>query len=224
MAKNVIINGVTYNSVPRVNIPISGGGIAQFYDISDATLDSGNKMLDGVTAYAAGTKYTGSIQTKTTSDLTVSGATITAPAGYYASSASKTVATGGVSVPATSITANPSISVSSSGLITATTAASQSVSPSITEGYITTGTAGTITVSGSTTEQLITKAATPYTPTTSDQTIAAETYLTGAQTIKGDSNLQAQNIASGVTIFGVTGSLTTPVISQDGTTKVLSIS
>ena len=212
MAKNVIINGVTYNSVPRVNIPISGGGIAQFYDISDATLDSGNKMLDGITAYAAGTKYTGSIQTRTTSDLTVSGATITAPA------------TGGVSVPATSITANPSISVSSSGLITATTTASQSVSPSITEGYITTGTAGTITVSGSTTEQLVTKAATTYTPTTSDQTIAAETYLTGAQTIKGDSNLQAQNIASGVTIFGVTGSLTIPVISQDGTTKVLSIS
>ena len=181
-------------------------------------------MLDGITAYAAGTKYTGSIQTKTTSDLTVSGATITAPAGYYASSASKTVATGGVSVPATSITANPSINVSSSGLITATTAASQSVSPSITEGYITTGTAGTITVSGSATEQLVTKAATTYTPTTSDQTIAAETYLIGAQTIKGDSNLQAQNIASGVTIFGVTGSLTTPVISQDGTTKVLSIS
>lgn len=32
------------------------------------------------------------------------------------------------------------------------------------------------------------------------------------------------NIKSGVTLLGVAGSLTTPTISQDGTTKVLSIS
>jgi hypothetical protein len=48
--------------------------------------------------------------------------------------------------------------------------------------------------------------------------------MEGAQTIKGDANLQAANIASGVSSFGVEGALTTPVISQDGTTKVLSIS
>ena len=34
----------------------------------------------------------------------------------------------------------------------------------------------------------------------------------------------AGNIKSGVTLLGVAGSLTTPTISQDGTTKVLSIS
>ena len=44
------------------------------------------------------------------------------------------------------------------------------------------------------------------TPTTTDQTIAAGNYLSGALTIKGDANLTAANIASGVTIFGVTGS------------------
>ena len=49
------------------------------------------------------------------------------------------------------------------------------------------------------------KAAATYTPTTSDQTIAANLYLTGAQTIKGDANLVAANIAEGVSIFGVTG-------------------
>lgn len=34
----------------------------------------------------------------------------------------------------------------------------------------------------------------------------------------------AGNIKSGVTLLGVAGSLTTPTISQDGTTKILSIS
>lgn len=50
------------------------------------------------------------------------------------------------------------------------------------------------------------KATTTYTPTTSNQTIAGGTYLTGTQTIKGDSNLVAGNIKSGTSIFGVTGS------------------
>ena len=49
------------------------------------------------------------------------------------------------------------------------------------------------------------KAATTYTPKTSDQSIAASQYLSGAQTIKGDANLVAGNIKSGVSIFGVTG-------------------
>lgn len=50
-----------------------------------------------------------------------------------------------------------------------------------------------------------TKSATTYTPTTSNQTIAAGTYCSGVQTIKGDANLKAENIAEGVSIFGVTG-------------------
>lgn len=49
------------------------------------------------------------------------------------------------------------------------------------------------------------KAAATYTPGTSDQTIASGQYLSGAQTIKGDSNLVAGNIKSGVSIFGVSG-------------------
>ena len=49
------------------------------------------------------------------------------------------------------------------------------------------------------------KAAATYTPKTSDQSIAASQYLSGAQTIKGDVNLVAGNIKSGVSIFGVTG-------------------
>lgn len=130
MAQNVIINGVTYQSVPEVNIPKSGGGTAKFMDTDDATLASGASMLSGVTAYSKGVKHTGSIQSK---------------------------------------------------------------------------------------------AAATYMPTTSDQTIAAGQYLSGAQTIKGDTNLQSQYILSGKSIFGVAGSLSVPTVSQDSTTKVLTI-
>lgn len=51
------------------------------------------------------------------------------------------------------------------------------------------------------------KSAATYTPGTSNQTIGANQYLSGAQTIKGDSNLVAGNIRSGVSIFGVTGTV-----------------
>ena len=49
------------------------------------------------------------------------------------------------------------------------------------------------------------KAAATYTPTTSDQSIAANQYLAGAQTVKGDANLVAGNIKKDVQMFGVTG-------------------
>ncbi len=52
-----------------------------------------------------------------------------------------------------------------------------------------------------------TKGATTYTPTTTNQTIASGTYLTGIQTIAGDADLVASNIISGVQIFGVTGNV-----------------
>ncbi|MCR4672001.1 MAG: hypothetical protein K5637_02025 [Lachnospiraceae bacterium] len=224
MAQNVVINGVTYQSVPEVDIPLSGGGTAEFYDTSDATLSNGGQMLSGYTAYAGGTKYTGTIATKTSSNLTASGATVTAPAGYYASAASKSIASGSAKTPATTITATPTITVGDDGLITASVSASQSVTPTVSAGYVSSGTAGTITVSGSDTEQLTTQAAQTITPGTSNQTIAAGTYLTGAQTIAGDSNLQSAYIKSGVSIFGVAGSLTSVAVSQDSTTKVLSIS
>lgn len=129
MAKNVVINGVTYSDVPEVDIPISGGGTAKFMDTSDADAVAGD-VLSGKKAYVNGQLVTGNIQSK---------------------------------------------------------------------------------------------AAETFTPGTSDQTIAASQYLSGAQTIEGDANLVAANILSGVSIFGVSGSLSLPTISQDSTTKVLSI-
>lgn len=219
MAQSVVINGVTYSNVPSVEIPKSGSGTAAFYDTSDATLDSGGKMLSGNTAYANGTKYTGTITTKASSDVTVSGDTVTAPAGYYASSVSKSVAAGSATAPSTISGTSATVST---GTNTLTLTKSISVTPTVSAGYVSAGTAGTASVT--LTASVTTKAAATITPSTSDQTIASGTYLTGAQTISGDANLVAGNIKSGVSIFGVNGSLTSATVSQDAQTKVLSVS
>ena len=50
------------------------------------------------------------------------------------------------------------------------------------------------------------KQAAAYTPGTADQIIGANQYLAGPQTIKGDPDLKAENIKSGVNTFGVDGS------------------
>lgn len=180
---------------------------------------SGKELID-----ADGNVVTGTIATKTASDLTASGATVTVPAGYYASQTTKSVAT------ATQVT--PSVTVSSSGLITAsatqtagyvtagtksvtkqlTTQSAKTITPStssqtaVASGVYTTGAVTVAAIPSTYVEPTATKTATTYTPTTSNQTIAAGTYCSGAQTIQGDSNLIADNIKSGVSIFGVSGS------------------
>ena len=104
MAQDVIIRNVVYQDVPSVEIPLDPGpGNALFVDTSDATLNDAGSLPDGVTAYADGTKYTGTASVNDSTDLTISGATVTVPAGYYASSASGTVASGSAT-PASSIT------------------------------------------------------------------------------------------------------------------------
>lgn len=55
-------------------------------------------------------------------------------------------------------------------------------------------------------EDIPRKSAATYTPGTADQTIASGQYLNGDQIIKGDANLTAANIKSGVSVFGVNGS------------------
>lgn len=49
------------------------------------------------------------------------------------------------------------------------------------------------------------KSAETFTPGTAAQTISANQYLTGAQTIVGDTDLAANNIKHGINIFNVTG-------------------
>lgn len=220
MASSVVIRDVTYQNVPKVEIPYSeGNGNAEFVDTSDATLSSGGQMLDGYTSYADGTKYTGTIETKTGDNLSASGATVTVPAGYYASQATKSVASGSATAPSTISATGASVST---GTNTLTLSKSVSVTPTVSAGYVSSGTAGSSSVS--LTASVTTKAAATITPGTSNQEIAAGTYLTGKQTIEGDSDLVAGNIVYGKSIFGVSGTAQIPVITQDSTTKVLSIS
>ena len=134
MAQNVVINGVTYQNVPEVDIPKSGSGTAKFYDTSGADITSAD-VLTGKTGYGASGEVSGGMANNGSTSGTIS------------------TKAGTVSIPA---------------------------------GYTTGG-----TVSISSTEQ--------------------------AKIIAG-------NIKSGVTILGQAGSLSLPTISQDSTSKILSIS
>lgn len=87
--------------------------------------------------------------------------------------------------------ATPMIDVSAGGLITATTEQAK--------GYVPGGTK-------SATQQLTTQGAATITPGTTAQTaVASGRYTTGDVVVAGDENLVPENIAEGVSIFGVSG-------------------
>lgn len=162
--------------------PSGGTQLPTLQNPGDADkLLAGYQLID-----QSGQAVTGTIPSKSGTDLTASGATVTVPAGYYPDQTSKSVAT--------ATQATPSVTVDSGGKIT--TSATQAA------GYVT---AGTKTA----TKQLTVQEAKTWTPGTSNQTLASGRYLTGTQTIKGDANLKAANIVKGVSIFGVTGTAET---------------
>lgn len=152
----------------------------------------------GITVNPVSSTYVGSgITRRSSSDLTASGATITAPAGYYSAQATKTV-TSGSATPAASISATGA-SVST-GTNTLTLSKAVSNTPQVSAGYVSSGTAGNSNIS--LTASVTTQAAQTIYPSGTDQTISSGRYLTGTQTIKGvtTSNLTAENIKNGVTV------------------------
>ena len=131
---------------------------------------------------AISSTYVGTgITRRTSSDLSASGATVTAPSGYYENSASKTIGNASFSVGAFSIDNNGDAIMD-----------------------VSVDTAGYVSNNFQLTEESVVSplGATTYYPSTSDQTIASGKYLMGAQTIKGVTitNLSAANIVNGVTV------------------------
>ena len=175
---------------------------ATLMDVTSDTVVAGVLLNNYTAKKNDGTTVIGNITTKQSSDLEVSGATVTAPAGYYGSDVSASVASGSATTPTTTITSNPTILVNDSGLITASHSSGKSITPTVSAGYISTGTAGTVTASGSSTSQLSVQAAQTIYPKTTDQTIAQGKFLTGAQTFKAvtTSNLTAANIKDGTVV------------------------
>ena len=146
-----------------------------------------------------------------TSKATVSRSTsnqyINIPVGYNSTSAYYTISAvaNGTVVPAASISATSATLSTGTNTITLTKTVSDTPNVS-TAGYISAGTAGNSSIS--LTATVTTKAATTYRASTSNQTIAAGTYLTGTQTIAAVSqtNLSAANIKAGTTISISNGS------------------
>lgn len=83
MAQNVIINGVTYQNVPEVDIPKNGGGTAKFYDTAAADVSSAD-ILTGKTAFGASGSVAGNMANNGSTSGTIStkAGTVTIPAGY----------------------------------------------------------------------------------------------------------------------------------------------
>lgn len=134
MAQNLVINSVTYQNVPEVDIPKSGGGTAKFYDTANADVVAGD-ILSGKTAFGASGAISGNMANNgsASGEIQTKSGTVTIPSGY------------------------------TSG--------------------------GTVSIKASAVADLI-----------------------------------ASNLLTGKTVLGVEGSLAMPSISQDSTTKILSIS
>lgn len=85
MAQNVIINGVTYQNVPEVDIPKSGGGTAKFMDTTIASdgASAGN-ILNGKKGFVNGVLVTGNMANNgsTSGSIGTVNGTVAIPAGY----------------------------------------------------------------------------------------------------------------------------------------------
>lgn len=176
------------------------------------TADNGYDGLSSVQINAISPTYVGSdIDRQSAADLTITGDTIIAPAGYYEADASASVTTMNLPTAAAS---------SRSGITKATINRSTSIQYiNIPIGY--NSAAASYTISAIPNMTLPTSASTSssgtakltITPTTSNRYLNIPTGYNGTAsyyTISGDSNLLAANIKSGVSIFGVAGSYTAP--------------
>ena len=177
--------GKTIETDPSISVDENGLITANYLYSTTMKPISTSGWADKNHTVSVTVKGTGTHQltTKSSSDLTASGKTVTAPAGFYAEAATKDVADA-TWKSASTISVIPDISVDSSGLITANCSGWTSVSPLSASGYADSGTSAPIQIAGAKTSQLATIGATTYTPTKGTvQTIQHGNFLTGDQTI-----------------------------------------
>lgn len=220
MAKNVLINGVTYSNVPYVNIPKSDGeGNAKFVDTDGATAAAGD-VRSGKTAFIGGSEVTGTLPVKAAADVTASGKTVSVPAGIYDTAVQKSVADGAVT-PAASVSGDEVGDTVSDYEITVTPSAT------VTAGYVSGNKSGTAVKKY---VQVEDKTATPSTAK-QDITPSAGKLLKKVTVNAVDVSATATeaDVMNGKTFYAgsltkKTGTATVPTVGQDSTTKALSIS
>lgn len=117
-------------------------------------VESGKYTLGNVTVAAISSDYVGSnIAQHSSADLTISGAVVSVPSGYYSSTASTAVASGAISAVAMP-SFIPEFSVNNDGIVTVTQNTVTSVLPTLTSGYIDTVSPFTVVVAGTSNYQL----------------------------------------------------------------------
>lgn len=220
MAKNVIINGVTYSDVPYVNIPLAqGSGNAKFVDTDSGDAAAGD-IKAGKKAWVDGNEVTGTAAAKSASDVTVSGKTVSVPAGIYDDAVTKSVADG---------TVTPTATISGDEIGDTTSDFPVEVTPGATvaAGYVSGNKTGTKVTKYIQVEE---KTATP---TTSAQDITPTSGKLLKKVHVNAVNLSAtateSDVLNGKTFYSGslnkrTGTATVPIVGQDSTTKVLTIS
>ena len=174
--------------VPKVLQINSGGGL----DTSDATATSNDILLDK-TAYVKGSKVTGSIKSKATATYVPSTEDQIISSGQYLSG-NQTIK-GDENLLDENIKKGVTLFEKVGTFTSDATAASSDILLN-----------KTAYVNGEKITGIIpSKDKQTFTPSTEDQIISSGQYLSGVQTVLGDSNLLPENIKTDVTIFGVTG-------------------
>lgn len=176
------------NASKTLNLTTQAGTTIIPTETAQTAVPSYRWTTGSVTVAGISSNYVGTnVPRKSSNDLTVSGSVVSGPIGYYSQAFSRAISAATFSSPGISY---------AGGLMQVSTRVS-------TAGYTNAGTVQTTNFDPGT--YLPSVMPTTYTPTTTNQTIASRQWLAGTQTILGDANLVASNIASGVSIFGVTG-------------------